>query len=304
MLKFDVPQNTRIAPSPTGNAHIGFVRTAYLNYLAARSSGGKFILRIDDTDKERSKKEYEDNILQTMEWLGLEYDEIHHQSDRYGRYQEVAEQLTNERVTRKQGGATFLNVGGYRPSWHDLIQGEVMLRDDDEKLMSSIQNLVLCRADGSPTYHFASCIDDMDMGVNLIIRGTDHFTNTHKHNQILAELECIEPFFSNATKAIENGTFRRMEFAHVGLIFHNGKKISKRDGLSSMEYYKERYTPEAVLNAVLKLGWSHPDPTFDKRYPLVDKQMAIELFPEGQLKAVKSTLDTGKLDWLNKRYAK
>jgi len=285
MLKFDTPQNTRIAPSPTGNAHIGFVRTAYLNYLAARSSGGKFILRIDDTDKERSKKEYEDNLIQTMEWLGLEYDEIYHQSERYDRYTKYANEIIGGGwAIKSDNGATYLSPQEFRNEWTDLILGAVPI---DVKQHEIIENLVILRSDGSPTYHWASCIDDMETGVSLVIRGTDHTSNTAKHVHINDAL----------------GMMTHPKYAHVGLIFHNGKKISKRDGLADMGYYKENYTPEAVLNAVLKLGWSHPDPSFDKKYPLVDKQMAIELFPEGHLKAVKSTLDTNKLDWLNKRYA-
>jgi glutamyl-tRNA synthetase len=283
MLKFDTPQNTRIAPSPTGNAHIGFVRTAYLNYLAARSSGGEFLVRIDDTDKERSKQEYTDNILQTLEWLGLEWDNLQYQSKRYDRYKEVADRLISDGSARVDNGATYLSPCEFQNEWVDLIAGQIPITLKDHE---SIENLIILRSDGSPTYHFASCVDDFDMEMSLIIRGTDHISNTSKHVHLFQE------FGGNTPK-----------FAHVGLIFHNGKKISKRDGLSNMEYYRERYTPEAVLNAVLKLGWSHPDPAFDKKYPLVDKQMAIELFPEGHLKAVKSTLDTGKLDWLNKRYA-
>src|SRR5688572_4014563 len=104
MLKFNTPQHTRIAPSPTGNAHIGLVRTAYLNYLAARSTGGKFILRIDDTDPVRSKKEYEDHILTTFEWLGLEWDELHHQSKRFERYQELADIFVSHGIARIKEG--------------------------------------------------------------------------------------------------------------------------------------------------------------------------------------------------------
>jgi len=286
MLKFKTPQNTRIAPSPTGKAHIGFVRTAYLNYLAARSSGGSFIVRIDDTDAERSKQEFTDDLLHTLEWLGLEWDVLEYQSKRADLYKAVAENFTKHNTAIVKDGATYFNPEkhGFLDKWTDLIAGDVAITDRDKEAVS---NLVLARANGSPTYHFASCVDDAMMGVNLIIRGTDHLTNTSKH---------VHLFHRLAINAYPS-------FAHVGLIFHNGKKISKRDGLASMEYYKEKYTPEAVLNAVLKLGWSHPDPQFDKKYPLVDKQMAIELFAEGHLKAAKSTLDVNKLDWLNKRYA-
>jgi glutamyl-tRNA synthetase len=287
-LKTDGPQDCRIAPSPTGNAHIGLVRTAYLNYLAAKRSGGKFILRIDDTDKARSTKEFEDNILRTFEWLGLEWDAIYHQSQRYERYKELAEAFIRDGCAERKDGAVYFKMGDmYAPAFKDVIQGVCELPANDKVGQDAIKNLVLLRADGSPTYHWASCVDDVDMGIDLIIRGTDHFTNTFKHIQLFGLLNNTFPWF-----------------AHVGLIFFNGKKISKRDGISSMEYYRERYSPEAVLNAVLKLGWSHPNPKFDKEFPLVTKEMAIKLFPEGQLKAAKSTLDLNKLDWLNKKYVK
>lgn len=282
MLNFDTPQVTRMAPSPTGPAHIGSARTALLNYLAAKSSGGKFIVRIDDTDKERSKKEFEENILKTFEWLGLEHDEIHWQSERFDRYAEVAKGLLETGYAREQDGALFFNPITWVDEWEDIITGKMPVTAKDKE---SISNLVLLRADGSPTYHFASCVDDADMGITLIIRGTDHITNTAKHVQLFKLLT------ENAPK-----------FAHVGLIFHNGKKISKRDGVSNMDEYRDRYLAESVNNALLKLGWGHPDANLDKTHPLIDSASALKLFPEGRLKAAKSTLDLDKLAWLDKRY--
>lgn len=282
MLKFNSPQNTRIAPSPTGNAHIGLVRTAYLNYLAARSSGGKFLLRIDDTDPVRSKQEYTDHIMRTLEWLGLEWDGIRYQSKRFDRYTELADMLRCNGMA-EQPDATYFKPTKFERHWTDLISKDIDITTRDYE---AINRLVILRADGSPTYHWASCVDDVETGINLIIRGTDHISNTAKHVHLFKALDVEIP-----------------KFAHVGLIFKDGKKISKRDNIANMDYYRENgYRPEAVLNAVLKLGWGHPDPNFDKKYPLVDKQMAIELFPQGQLKSVKSTLDMSKLDWLNKRY--
>lgn len=287
MLKFSTPQNTRIAPSPTGHAHIGLVRTAYLNYLAARSSGGEFLLRIDDTDPVRSKQEYTDHIMRTLEWLGIEWDRLEYQSKRFGRYIEVAESLIKHNwATKSDNGATYLSPQEFQTEWTDLIAGKIDITHKDHE---AVENLVILRADMSPTYHWASCIDDIDLGIDLVIRGTDHISNTAKHVHINTALV---------------DKLQLIKYAHVGLIFKDGKKISKRDNIANMDYYRENgYRPEAVLNAVLKLGWGHPDPNFDKKYPLVDKQMAIELFPEGHLKSVKSTLDMSKLDWLNKRYA-
>jgi glutamyl-tRNA synthetase len=282
MLKFDAPQTTRMAPSPTGNAHIGFARTALFNYLAARACGGKFILRIDDTDAARSKKEYEDSILKTMDWLGLEYDELHHQSKRYDRYREIANTMIENDTAERRDGAIFYKPNKWFAQWADVVSGTMPITDRDRE---SISNLVLIRTDGSPTYHFASCVDDVDLGVDFVIRGTDHISNTPKHVHLFEHLN------------------KTPKFAHVGLIFHNGKKISKRDGISSMDFYQEKFKPAAVLNALLKLGWSHPNPKFDKEMPIITKEDAIRIFPEGQLKAAKSTLDMGKLEWLNKRHA-
>lgn len=286
MLKFTEPINTRIAPSPTGNAHIGLVRTAYLNYLMARSTGGKFILRIDDTDAERSKKEFEDNILETLEWLGIDYDELHRQSERFDRYTHLAEEIIGGGWARRNDdGSVVLTPQHFAESWSDLISGTMPITDREKEF---ITDLVILRSNGSPTYHWASCVDDMDMEINLIARGTDHISNTPKHVTIFNAL----------------GLCRIPAFAHIGLIFHNKKKISKRDGVSNMETYRSGgYHPEAVLNTVLKLGWSHPDATIDKRMPTINKESAIEIFKEGHLKAAPSSLDLGKLDWLNKRYA-
>lgn len=287
MLDFKTAINTRVAPSPTGPPHIGLVRTAYLNYLAARSTGGKFILRIDDTDPVRSKKEFEDNILETFEWLGLDYDDIYHQSKRYDRYRTLAEEIIGGGwAVRGEDGAVFLSPQEFLTEWADIIAGTLPINTKEHEI---IENMVILRADGSPTYHWASCIDDMDMGIDLIIRGTDHIGNSPKHLHIFDAL----------------GVARPPKFAHVGLIFHNKKKISKRDGISNMETYKSGgYSPDAILNTVLKLGWSHPDAALDKKMPLINKESALGVFKEGHLKSAPSSLDLNKLEWLNKRYAK
>jgi len=283
MLNFTKPMNTRIAPSPTGNAHIGLVRTAYLNYLAARSSGGKFFIRIDDTDVARSDSKFTDDILATFDWLGLDNDGVVHQSDNLDRYTAVADGLVNNGLAKAKDGAIFINLDGdYLDEWTDLVVGTIGIND---KLKKDIDSTVLIRSNGMPTYHFASCVDDVDMDIDLIIRGTDHIDNAAIHTHLFNIL-----------------TDREILLAHVGLIFHNGKKISKRDALANMDYYKANYNPDAVLNAVLKLGWSHPDPNIDKTKPLISKTDAIDLFPAGKLKAAKSTLDLNKLDWLNKKY--
>lgn len=274
--------NTRIAPSPTGNAHIGFTRTAYLNYLAARSTGGRFYLRIDDTDRERSKQEYTDNLVHTMNSLDLEANAMFFQSGRYDRYQQVAQGLITAGHAVVEDGATRLKADHTIHSWNDSIAGDIAITPDS---FEKINGLVILRADGSPTYHFASVVDDIDHDIDWVIRGTDHIDNTAKHVYIYKALGAPLP-----------------KYSHVGLIFHKGKKISKRDGISSMEYYFDNYSPKAILNACLKMGWSHTDPNIDKVHPLIDKDLAIKLFPEGNLRAQKATLDLDKLSWYNKKH--
>lgn len=273
--------NTRIAPSPTGKAHIGFVRTAYLNYLAARNSGGKFILRIDDTDKSRSQDIYTQDLISTLNWLDLDADMLFYQSSRYNRYTQVAKQLLDSEKAIMIDGATCLNADFTIKSWNDSIAGDIFIADDK---FDSIKNLVLLRSDGSPTYHFASVVDDIDFDINWIIRGTDHLDNTAKHVYIYNAIGASLP-----------------KFSHVGLIFYQGSKLSKRDGMSNMDNYRD-YCPDAILNTVLKMGWSHSNPNIDKVYPLIDKDLAIQIFNQGHLRSQKATLDLDRLKWLDKKY--
>lgn len=273
--------NTRIAPSPTGKAHIGFVRTAYLNYLAARSTGGKFLLRIDDTDKLRSQDIYTQDLIATLNWLGLDADMLFYQSSRYDRYAKVAQDLIDSGKAIMKDGAVCLNPTFNIKSWNDSIAGDITITDDK---FDAIKNLVLLRSDGTPTYHFASVIDDIDFDINWIIRGTDHLDNTSKHVYIYDAMNAVLP-----------------KFSHVGLIFYQGKKISKRDGIANMDSYNN-IQPSAILNSVLKMGWSHSDPNIDKIYPLIDKDLAIQIFNQGHLRSQKATLDLDRLKWLDKKY--
>lgn len=273
--------NTRIAPSPTGRAHIGFVRTAYLNYLVARSTGGKFILRIDDTDKVRSQEVFVRDIVDTLRWLGLDYDHSFYQSGRYTRYRSVAQTLLDKGKAKCIDGAICLDASYTIKDWTDTIAGKITITPDK---FDSLKNLVILRTDGTPTYHFASVIDDIDFGIDSIIRGTDHLDNTAKHIYIYDALNAVLPSFS-----------------HVGLIHYQGVKMSKRDGASSMDFYKD-YSVDAILNTVLKLGWSHKDPNIDRIMPLINKELAIQIFNDGHLRSQKSTLDIDRLVWLDKKY--
>jgi glutamyl-tRNA synthetase len=275
--------NTRIAPSPTGIFHIGTARTAYFNYLAARGSGGKFILRIDDTDTARNNEDHVKTIYESMDWLGLDYDITFRQSDRNDIYREMAQHLIRVDKAQLIDGAVFLKTDSVITEWDDLIAGKIVITD---KANQDVNKMVLMKSDGTPSYHFATVIDDIQYGINLVIRGTDHISNTIKHAYIYDALGAPMPYY-----------------AHVGLIHQGGKKISKRDGTGALSFYQENgYLPEAVLNSLLMLGWGHPDPSFDKKYPTVDKQSAIKLFPEGKMRSAPSSLNMPKLDWLNKRY--
>jgi glutamyl-tRNA synthetase len=247
---------TRIAPSPTGYFHIGTLRTAYLNYLAAKSTGGEFILRIDDTDSERSKEEYVDYIVKVMGDFNLKPDLVYRQSKR---------QLY------------------YDQSLFKLLQDGVAKISDDKTIR--VDQLVIVRSDGTPTYNFASVVDDIDMDINCIIRGSDHIPNL--------------PFQQLLWRSLTDKPFPQIH--HVGLLFEGGKKLSKRIGNGDIAAY-EKYNKDAILNWVLRLGWSHKDPNFDQTHPIVTRDLALKLFWEGNLQPSQSSINIGKLNWYNKKY--
>lgn len=281
--------NTRVAPSPTGYFHLGTARTAYFNYLTARSTGGKFILRIDDTDLSRNKQEYVDNILSVFNWLGLEYDELHYQSKRNNIYNHYATRLLEEKIAHKtETGSIVADFSDYVPRmWTDSLIGTV---SPDKNDIDICKQVTCIKADGMPTYNFCSIIDDMDLGIDCVIRGTDHLKNTARQLAVLKACDMDDQY---------------IEFVHVGLIFQSGKKMSKRDGALSVTDYRDRgYSPQALLNHVLKLGWGHPDPLFDKKHKTISKEEAISLFSEGNMRASKASHDQAKLDSLNKLWTR
>jgi len=277
---------TRIAPSPTGDMHLGTARTAYFSWLAARSSGGEFILRIDDTDKNRSNNEYVKIIIETMNWLGLDYDRIYYQSKRLDRYHDVINLLIKNNFAQKlDDGAVSFNINNFliiRDYWVDNIAGRIKITDNDIK---NINGLILLKQDGTPTYNFASVVDDIDFGVNYIIRGHDHISNTSKQALLFDALSHPIP-----------------QFAHVGLIHLKKKKLSKRDGSASMLYYKDKgYDPDAILNFMLRLGWG---PTIDdKSTKLIDRDRALELFLSGgKMKNSPANMDINMLEAFDRKY--
>ena len=219
------PYITRIAPSPTTlssckSVHIGLLRSAYFNWLAAKASNGKFYLRVDDTDQDRHNEDAVQVIYDAMAWLGLDYDDTFRQSQHkdMGLYDKAAEDLVNANLAYKDDGAIRLRCPDNMPeTWHDEVAGDIAITDKDKGF---IDGLVLIKSDGWPTYHFSSVIDDAWAGINYVIRGNDHTSNTAKHIAIYLQMQKCNS---------GNGSFTIPKFGHVGLIHKNGKKMSKRD---------------------------------------------------------------------------
>lgn len=277
---------TRVAPSPTGDFHIGTARTAYFNWLAARATGGRFELRIDDTDTARNNEDAVRVIDEAMSWLGLDFDFRFRQSDRADAYAEAAASLLDSGgAVRADNGAVILSPG-FDASWSSRERnGVVKLMEPSKDSRDLADGVVLMRGDGSPTYHFATVIDDAWRGVNLIIRGADHVTNTFRHAAIYRAIGAEPPVY-----------------AHVGLITKDKKKVSKRDSAASLLGWRDAgYDPDAFLNAVLRLGWG---PTRDdKSTSVIPRDRALELFLEhGNLRGASCEMDIAKINWLDRRY--
>ena len=308
---------TRFAPSPTGFLHIGGARTALYCYLEARQRGGEFILRIEDTDRERSTDENVQAILDAMEWLGLEYDEGPiYQTHRLDRYREVAEQMlrdglayyayeTREELEAMRDAALAAKEKPrYNGHYRDLNapfkedpnrvirfknpKDGVVVFDDAIKgriewSNTELDDLVIFRSDGYPTYNFAVVIDDIDMGITDVIRGDDHVNNTPRQINIYRALGHPEP-----------------RFAHMPMILGpDGAKLSKRHGaVSVMHYRDDGFLPHALLNYLVRLGWSHGD------QEIFSRAQMVELFDIKDVNHSASRFDVEKLSWLNQHYMK
>lgn len=277
---------TRIAPSPTGDMHLGTARTAYFNWLLARATGGTFLLRIDDTDMARNRQQCIQDIFEVMDWLNLDYDQLLYQSSRFHRYCEAAEGLIAQGLAqRADNGAVLLNITSYAGprAWRDEIAGEIPITDQD---IAGFSNLVLIKSDGSPTYNFATVVDDLDFDITYILRGKDHTTNTSKQVALWSLLTDTPP----------------PSFAHVGLLFSGGKKLSKRDGAASMLTYKEDGVhPDALLNYMLRMGWGPK--VDDKSTSLLTRQDALRLFVDGgNLRNASCNIDPAKLASFDRKY--
>ena len=268
----------RFAPSPTGNLHIGGARTALFNWMYAKAQGGKFILRIEDTDKLRSKQEYLDEILDSMQWLGLSGDEFYKQSDRFDLYRQYAQKLLDEGKAYKDGEAVLLTMPQKQIKIYDLIRDEIVV---DSK---EIKDQVLMKSDGSPTYSFACVIDDALMEISCVIRGEDHISNTPK------QIVIYEAF-----------GFKPPKFAHLPLILDDERaRMSKRAGAVAVsDYRRQGFLPEAVINYLMLLGWS-PGHNQEK----VTLTAAIKNFSIKKINKAGAVFSIDKLKWLNGQYIK
>ncbi len=309
---------TRFAPSPTGYLHVGGARTALYSWLHAQATKGEFVLRIEDTDLERSTPEAVEAILEGMNWLDLKWNEgPYYQTKRFDRYKEVIsqlkesgdaypcfcskerldalreEQMANKQKPRYDGKCRnlsdaeidlsqdhvirFKNPQEGEVTFKDVVKGEITIANKE------LDDLIIARTDGSPTYNFTVVVDDWDMGITQVIRGDDHINNTPRQINIFKALNAPVP-----------------EFGHVPMILgDDGKKLSKRHGaVSVMQYRDDGYLPQAVLNYLVRLGWSHGD------QEIFSVSEMIELFDINAINKAPSAFNTQKLNWLNQQYIK
>ncbi|MBK1641236.1 glutamate--tRNA ligase [Chromatium okenii] len=304
---------TRFAPSPTGYLHVGGARTALFCYLYARKHGGQFILRIEDTDLERSTAESVNAILEGMTWLGLDYDEgPFYQTHRFDRYNAVIDdllarglayrcdcskerleklridQMAHKQKPRYDGHCCNRHIDPNAPHVirfknpsdgvvivDDLIRGRVPFANDE------LDDLIIRRSDGAPTYNLSVVVDDADMRITHVIRGDDHLNNTPRQINILRAMGHEPP-----------------HYAHVPMILgDDGARLSKRHGAVSVIAYRDQgYLPEALLNYLVRLGWSHGD------QEIFSIEQMIELFDIGDVNKAASAFNTDKLNWLNQQY--
>ncbi|MDF1588691.1 MAG: glutamate--tRNA ligase [Gammaproteobacteria bacterium] len=307
---------TRFAPSPTGYLHVGGARTALFSWLYARKHGGRFVLRIEDTDLERSSIESVNAILEGMTWLGLDYDEgPFYQTQRFDRYEEVIAQLleqgdayycycskqeledmreqqrANKEKPRYDGRCRHRTapIEGVQPviRFRNPTQGSVIVHDvvkgNVEFKNTELDDLIIARPDGSPTYNLTVVVDDLDMGMTHVIRGDDHLNNSPRQINIFKALGAEPPVF-----------------AHVPMILgDDGARLSKRHGaVSVMSYRDQGYLPEALLNYLVRLGWSHGD------QEIFTLDEMISHFDIENVNRAASSFNTDKLLWLNQQYIK
>lgn len=276
---------TRFAPSPTGYFHVGSYRTALFSCIFARKNGGKFILRIEDTDKERSKKEYEENIIESLEWMGLKYDEFYRQSDRTDIYKKYIEKLiasghayVSQESAPEGGRAEVIRFKNPKKkvAFEDMIRGKV------EFDTTELGDFVIAKSLTEPVFHLVVVIDDLDMGITHIIRGEDHISNTPRQILLYEALGATPP-----------------NYAHIPLLLAADRsKLSKRNGAVPVTEYRRRgFLPEAVVNYLALLGW-HPK---DNR-ELFTFDEIVKTFELDRVQKGGAIFDEDKLKWFNHQY--
>ncbi|MBU2102915.1 MAG: glutamate--tRNA ligase [Candidatus Omnitrophota bacterium] len=268
----------RFAPSPTGYLHIGGARTCLFNWLYARHAKGTFVLRIEDTDLARSKKEYLEEILESIAWLGMDWDEIYYQSQRFDIYREYAQKLIESGHAYQKEGAIFFKYSFTKVEINDIIRGPIVFTELPK------EEEVIFKSDGSPTYNFSCVIDDALMGITHIIRGEDHISNTPKQILIYQALGLAVP-----------------GFAHVPLILSpDGGRLSKRFGATSIREYKEEgYLASALANYLTLLSWSPGN-----NREIISLPEAREVFDITDVNKTGAEFSLDKLNWVNAEYIK
>ena len=274
----------RFAPSPTGYLHIGSARTALFNWLFARHEGGKFFLRIEDTDKERSKQEFLEEILSSLKWLGLDWDgELVYQSRRTDYYRSIADKLVGQGMAYADEGAIRFRVPkSGKVGFEDLLHGRIEF--DLEQHGSLAEDLVIFKSDGSPTYNFAVVCDDADMNITHVIRGDDHIMNTPKQVPLYEALG-----------------FKKPIFCHIPLILGTDRsRMSKRHGATSIrEYIDAGFLSEALVNYLSLLGWSPGN-----NQELISREELIQKFDLKRVLKTGAVFAKEKLEWMNGQYVR
>ena len=268
---------TRFAPSPSGYLHIGGVRTALYAWLYARNQGGKFLLRIEDTDIERSSEESKLSILEGMKWLGLDHDEeIIHQSERFEVYKKRADELISAgKAYESEGAIRFKSDRSSNVIISDHVFGDVEVNGDE------MDDFIIMRSNGAPTYHFAVVIDDFESGITHVMRGDDHLKNTARHIQLMKAFDYPIP-----------------DFVHLPMILGpDGSRLSKRHGAMNVLHYKEEgFSSEALLNYLVRLGWSKGD------QEIFSIQEMIDGFDLVGINKASAKFDIEKLRWVNQQH--
>ena len=279
----------RFAPSPTGKVHIGNIRAAIYNWLYARHTGGKFLLRVEDTDLERSTPEAIQVLMECMQWLGLDWDEeVFYQTKNVKRHLEVVDQLLASghaykvEKTSRDGKTGIVTM--FKMPKEGIIEFDDIVKGHMAKKAEDIQDFAIVRSDGSPIFHIANVVDDIDQGVTHIIRGDDHVENTFKHICIFRALGAAIP-----------------KYGHLSMIVNQqGKPYSKRDGAAFVGEYREQgYLPEALFNYLLLLGWNPGD---DRE--VLSREEMIKLFELEKVHVTAAMFDPKKLQWMNGEYVK